>query len=221
MRLSRKSIFLSGAFVGTFLGFFWLAYKYSDLKGLKRFVLSVQIAGLLTLASFGSTATAKDTGFLPGAEGFPPPLARPAPSSHGHFGSKTASSNSGSPKKGPGSGSTSSSCRNPGQKKQCDLIEIESKIKDDPGLVKYAEKAGKNQDVQRDINDLIEKLRLGNENPGKGTKTLFKNIKEARGENGGRVYFRKKNGKIQILGKSSKVKKDQNGVIKILRKKYT
>ena len=60
-----------------------------------------------------SPAHAKDIRFLPEAEGFTPPLSRPAPNNHGHFGSKTASSNSGSPKKGPGSESTSSSGINP------------------------------------------------------------------------------------------------------------
>lgn len=106
------------------------------------------------------------------------------------------------------------------RKQQCDLIEIESKIKDDTGLVNYAEIAGKNQKVQRDINNIIEQLRLGNRNPGIGTKTLFKNVKESRSRDGARVYFREVNGKIEILAKSDKVIKNQNGVIKILKKKY-
>jgi hypothetical protein len=103
---------------------------------------------------------------------------------------------------------------------QCDLIEIESKIKEDPGLVRFAENAGKDQRIQRDLNRLIEQLRSGNESPGTGTKTLFKDIKEARARGGARVYFRKRNGKIQILAKSNKNPKDQKAVIKILRKKY-
>ena len=37
-------------------------------------------------------------------------------------------------------------------------------------VIKYA---------QKDINNMIEQLRLGNRNPGIGTKTLFKNVKEA------------------------------------------
>ena len=103
---------------------------------------------------------------------------------------------------------------------QCDLIEIESKIKEDSGLVKFAEDAGKDQRIQRDLNGLIEQLRLGNESPGIGTKTLFKDVKEARARSGARVYFRKRNGKIEILAKSNKNPKDQKTVIKILRKKY-
>jgi hypothetical protein len=54
---------------------------------------------------------------------------------------------------------------------------------------------------------------------GIGTRTLFKNVKEARTSSGARVYFRKRNGKIEILAKSNKTLKDQKAVIKILRKK--
>jgi len=103
---------------------------------------------------------------------------------------------------------------------QCDLIEIESKIKENPALVKFAEDAGKDRKIQRDLNGLIEQLRLGNEDPGIGTKTLFKGVKESRACSGAQVYFRKRNGKIEILAKSNKNPKDQKAVIKILRKKY-
>ena len=103
---------------------------------------------------------------------------------------------------------------------QCDLIEIESKIKEDSRLVGFAEDAAKDKRIQRDLNGLIQQLRLGNESPGIGTKTLFKGVKEARARSGARVYFQKKNGKIEILAKSNKNPKDQKAVIKILRKKY-
>jgi hypothetical protein len=72
------------------------------------------------------------------------------------------------------------------------LIEIESKIKEDSGLVGFAKDAGKDQRIQLDLNGLIEQLRLGNESPGTGTKTLFKDVKEARARSGARVYFRKR-----------------------------
>ena len=72
------------------------------------------------------------------------------------------------------------------------MIEIESKIKEDSYLVGFAENAGKAQKIQRDLNGLIEQLRLGNESPGIGTSTLFKGVKEARALSGARVYFRKK-----------------------------
>ena len=61
---------------------------------------------------------------------------------------------------------------------QCDLIEIESKIKEDSRLVGFAEDAGKDKKIQRDLNGLTEQLRLGNESPGTGTKTLFKGVKD-------------------------------------------
>jgi hypothetical protein len=100
MRLSRKSIFLSGVFVVTLRGFFWPTYKSSNLKGLRRFVVSFKIA---LIPIFGSLlpAGAKDSGFLPGTEAFTPPPSKPAPNNQGHFGSKTTSSSSGAPKKDP------------------------------------------------------------------------------------------------------------------------
>ena len=100
------------------------------------------------------------------------------------------------------------------------MIEIESKIKEDSRLVKIAEAAGKDKKIQRDLNRLVEQLRLGNKSPGIGTNTLFKGVKEARARSGARIYFREKNGKIEILAKSNKSPKDQNDVIRILRKKY-
>lgn len=110
-------------------------------------------------------------------------------------------------------------CQYQSKKKQyCDLIEIKSRIIEDPALVKFAENAGTDQKIQRDLNSLIEKLRLGNTSPGTGTKTLFKDVKEARARSGARVYFRKRNEKMEILAKSNKT--NQRAVIKILRKKY-
>lgn len=109
MKLNRKFIFLSAAFSGTFVFFFWRAYKSSDWKGLKRFLVSVKIAGLLTFSSFGSTATAKDTGFLPGSDAFTsqPSIGRPTTHSRS-FGTETATGTAGSPKPRSGSGSSSS-----------------------------------------------------------------------------------------------------------------
>ena len=57
---------------------------------------------------------------------------------------------------------------------QCELdekvkegkIEIVYRIKEDPGLVRAAEKACKNAEVQKDINHLEEQLAKGNANPG-------------------------------------------------------
>jgi hypothetical protein len=102
----------------------------------------------------------------------------------------------------------------------CDLVEIVSRIKEDDRLIKLAESAGKNEDIQKEINLMIEKLRLGNEQCGRGRKTLFRDVKELRGNEGGRVYYRRADGKIEILGKSNKVKREQQKVINILQELY-
>jgi hypothetical protein len=77
---------------------------------------------------------------------------------------------------------------------------------------------GKDQAAQKDVNHLIEQLSLGNDSPGLGNIRVkgLKNVSEARGRNEGRVYFREKDGKIEILGKSNK--DNQKKVIAILQK---
>jgi hypothetical protein len=62
------------------------------------------------------------------------------------------------------------------QGQTCDLFEIVSRIKEDTRLIKLAESAGKNQAIQDEINLMIEKLRLGNEQCGIGRKTLFRDV---------------------------------------------
>ena len=104
---------------------------------------------------------------------------------------------------------------------QCELdakIEIVYRIKENPALVREAERMGKDQAAQKDVNNLIEQLSLGNDNPGIGNRRVkgLKNVSEARGRNEGRVYFREKDGKIEILAKSNK--DNQNKVIGILQK---
>ena len=109
---------------------------------------------------------------------------------------------------------------------QCELdenvtdrkIEIVYRIKENPALIREAERMGKDQAAQKDVNNLIEQLSLGNENPGIGNRRVkgLKNVSEARGRNEGRVYFREKDGKIEILAKSNK--DNQNKVIGILQK---
>jgi len=112
-------------------------------------------------------------------------------------------------------------CQNQSKKGQtCDLVEIVSRIKEDTRLIKLAENEGKNQDIQKKINLMIEKLRLGNEQCGRGKKTLFRDVQELRGFEGGRVYYRRANGKIEILGKSDKVKRDQQKAINVLKELY-
>ena len=109
---------------------------------------------------------------------------------------------------------------------QCELdenvtdgkIEIVYRIKENPALIREAKRMGKDQAAQKDVNNLIEQLSLGNDNPGIGNRRVknLKNVSEARGRNEGRVYFREKDGKIEILAKSNK--DNQNKVIGILQK---
>ena len=88
---------------------------------------------------------------------------------------------------------------------QCELdenvkerkIEIVYRIKENPALVREAQRAGRDQDAQRSLNNLVEQLALGNRNPG-----VFKDVYELRGKNRARVYYREVDGKIEILGKS-------------------
>jgi len=48
-----KSLTLSGIFLVTLLGLFWLAYKSFKLKGWKRFLVSFKIAFIFTLVLLG------------------------------------------------------------------------------------------------------------------------------------------------------------------------
>ena len=53
------------------IAIFVVAYKNSDVKGFRRFLISFKLAVIITFGLL-SPADAKDTGFLPGAEGFTP-----------------------------------------------------------------------------------------------------------------------------------------------------
>ncbi|MBL1225704.1 hypothetical protein IW510_11335 [Enterococcus sp. BWR-S5] len=85
-------------------------------------------------------------------------------------------------------------------------------------MKREAEKMGKDQEVQREADRLVEQLAKGNVNPGKGNKNLFKDVCYLRGANGARVFFRKVDGVIEILGKSHKGNEDK--VIKLLMDLY-
>lgn len=97
-------------------------------------------------------------------------------------------------------------------------IEIVYRIKENPALVREAERMGKDQAAHEDVNNVIEQLALRNDNPGIGNRRVkgLKNVSEAQGRNEGRVYFREKDGKLEILAKSNK--DNQNKVIGILQK---
>jgi hypothetical protein len=85
-------------------------------------------------------------------------------------------------------------------------------------IIKQAEKAGENQQIQNEMNHLIYEFLNGNNNPGIGNKNLFKDICYLRGRNGGRVFYRIKNGGIEILAKSNKG--NEQNVINILKNLY-
>ncbi|MFI1465718.1 hypothetical protein [Streptomyces wuyuanensis] len=85
-------------------------------------------------------------------------------------------------------------------------------------LATLAEEATKNQDVQREMNSLINKLIAGNDQPGKGSKALSHGIRYLRGQKGARLFFREVNGGFEIIGKSDKDK--EPNVIKELLKVY-
>lgn len=87
------------------------------------------------------------------------------------------------------------------------------RIKEDAGLVRAAQEACKNADVQKDVNHLEEQLAKGNENPGIGRKLICKGVIERRGKNGGRLYVRESDDVIEILAKSGKKKSNQQFVI--------
>jgi len=53
-----------------------------------------------------------------------------------------------------------------GQAEQCELDENVKVKKENPALVREAQRMGKDQAAQKDVNNLIEQLSLGNENPG-------------------------------------------------------
>jgi RHS repeat-associated protein len=97
-------------------------------------------------------------------------------------------------------------------------IGVMSSIKNDPRLVKAAEKMGKNKAVQQEADELVQKFLSGNTNPGLGSKNLFGNVSYLRGREGARVFYRMNNGKMEILGKSSKA--NEQIVINVLKELY-
>ena len=68
---------------------------------------------------------------------------------------------------------------------------------------------GKDQAAQKDGNNLIEQLSLGNDNPRIGTENVFKDVYELRGKNRARVYYREVDGKIEILSKKQPTKSNK------------
>ncbi len=94
---------------------------------------------------------------------------------------------------------------------------VTSLIKNNKTLVKYAEQAGADEVVQKQINNVIKQFIAGG-NPGRGTEHLFGNIYYLRGGNEARVFYRMNNGVMEILGKANK--DNEQKVINMLEKLY-
>lgn len=85
---------------------------------------------------------------------------------------------------------------------------IRSLIGTDNRLIKAAEKAGKDQSIQRDIDNMTQRLLQGGD-PGKEQGSLTKGISYLRSQNGARIFYRVRGGTYEILGKSSKANESQ------------
>ncbi|WP_415830431.1 polymorphic toxin-type HINT domain-containing protein, partial [Kibdelosporangium persicum] len=98
--------------------------------------------------------------------------------------------------------------------------DVKSLIKNDSFLVKAAEKAGSDQKVQKELDELIGKFMSGNKNPGLGTSPLpGTGLSYLRGRDGGRVFFRiNSEGAMEVVAKASKANEDQ--VIARLKELY-
>jgi hypothetical protein len=71
-----------------------------------------------------------------------------------------------------------------------EMTDVTSVIHDDPYLSKAAQSVGKTQRVQKEMDDLVQKFRIGNTNPGLGNKGLDgTDVQYLRGRAGGRVFF--------------------------------
>lgn len=97
---------------------------------------------------------------------------------------------------------------------------VTSAISEDPYLVRQAEKAGRNQKVQDEINHLVTQYVGGNKNPGIGNKSLpGTGLQYLRGKDGARVFFRtNSNGDMEIVAKASKA--NESEVIRHLQSVY-
>ena len=93
-----------------------------------------------------------------------------------------------------------------------------SLIKNETALVRAAQEMGKNPVVQKEADDLILRFLNGNTNPGIGSKNLVKDISYLRGKEGARIFYRMRDGEMQILAKANKANED--AVIRIIKKIY-
>lgn len=98
-------------------------------------------------------------------------------------------------------------------------LTMSSVIGEDTFLTRAAQKAGRNQQVQEDMDHLFAQLAQGNMNPGRGSKSLEgTDVSYARSRRGARLFFRNVPGGVQIVAKSDK--KLEEAVIGRLRELY-
>jgi len=92
-------------------------------------------------------------------------------------------------------------------------------VKSDSKLLKYAQETFKgNSTLRAEAKGLIKQMSQVNMNPGIGTKSIGNGILEARSKGGARVYFRKVDDGVEILGYSNKG--NQQSVINSLKDVY-
>ncbi len=104
---------------------------------------------------------------------------------------------------------------------ECRPRVLKSRINEDDGLIRAAEKACKNKKIQADINRMEEQLAQGNMNPGISSKPVGDGIMEHRGKNGGRILVREsENDVVEILGKCGKRPANQQFVIDQAKKVF-
>lgn len=73
-------------------------------------------------------------------------------------------------------------------------------------------KVGKNTDFQIHVNHLVNKLAFGNINYGTGSRKLFGTVLDLKTKNRGRVFYKRVDNIIEIIGKANEDK-----VIEILK----
>ncbi|MEU0587543.1 hypothetical protein [Streptomyces sp. NPDC006132] len=97
---------------------------------------------------------------------------------------------------------------------------VKSAIGKDSVLTKLAQKTGKDQTAQKDLDHLFAELAKGNMTPGTFNKMLdgAEGVRYARGRNGGRLFFRVVEDGVEIVGKSNK--QWEQRVIDRLKKLY-
>lgn len=77
---------------------------------------------------------------------------------------------------------------------------------------------GRDQRIQDESNNLIERLSKENRQLGMESKRAFKDVSYLRGRHGARVFYRYRGETIEVLGKASK--KNVSKVFEILKKMY-